>query len=203
MTEEKNHDSIQESDERQTVAENTEFQGDDSTQEANQSSAENGEHEVSEVDELKQEIESLKTDLLRERADFQNYRKHQTQKLIQMASDEAGKMLVSLLPVLDSFDQLLAAGSSEGDLGKFLEGAQLIRRQMFSVFSDKGVEEFDPSGQAFDPGSMEALSVQESDEVTEESVAQVFQKGYKLQGKVVRAARVVVSRPKPSKKEEN
>lgn len=142
---------------------------------------------------LKEEIESLKNNLQRERAEFANFRKRTMQERLSLSGMEAGKLLTALLPALDSFDSLLAAEA--GSLQNFIEGTELIRKQILSVFAEKGVQEFEPQGQEFDPEKMEALSVQESDEVSKEVVSQVFQKGYLLDGKVLRAARVVVARP--------
>ena len=78
---------------------------------------------------------------------------------------------------------------------------QLVQKQITRVFTEAGVEEFSPVGQEFDPSMMEALSQLEGD-VAVETVSQVFQKGYRIEGRVIRPARVVVMKPKTNSGEQ-
>ena len=144
---------------------------------------------------LKEELEDIKNSLLRERADFTNFRKRTIKEKAELQSYATNQVLTELVPALDAFDQLIATRESEGeeaDLSKFLDGVSLIKKQLLDGLGKFGVEIFDPQGEEFNPNSMEALSKQESDDVEHDIVQQVYQKGYLVSGKVIRAARVAV-----------
>ena len=155
------------------------------------------------IDELTREVSKLKDDLLRERAEFINYRKRVVQEKVDMESFLMVRVVESMLPVLDAFDQLFSSAAgpesakekSEKNLDNFIEGAKLIQKQLVDVFQKYGVEEFNPRGGPFDPGSMEALHSKESDKVSSDTVSQVYQKGYKINERLIRAARVAVLKP--------
>ena len=147
---------------------------------------------------LKEEVGELKEALQRERAEFANFRKRTIQEKSDIQSYVTGQILGDLLPAFDSFDQLFATRAAEGeqsDANKFLEGVELIKKQLFEVLNKNGVEGFDPAGESYDANTMEALSSTESEDVTEATVAQVYQKGYSIAGRVIRAARVAVLTP--------
>ena len=147
---------------------------------------------------LKEEVGELKEALQRERAEFANFRKRTIQEKSDIQSYVTGQILGDLLPAFDSFDQLFATREAEGeqsDANKFLEGVELIKKQLFEVLNKNGVEGFDPAGESYDANTMEALSSTESEDVTEATVAQVYQKGYSIAGRVIRAARVAVLTP--------
>lgn len=157
------------------------------------------------VTELRQQVESLTADLQRERAEFANFRKRVVHEKAQQAAQSSARLLTDLLPALDALDQFFAAylPKAEADAGikAIVEGVQLVQKQITRVFAEAGVEEFNPVGQEFDPAIMEALSLQEG-EVEKETVTQVFQKGYRITGKLIRPARVVVTKPKQNHNKE-
>ena len=142
---------------------------------------------------IKEELEEMKQSLLRERADFANFRKRTIQEKQELEAVAASKILAQLLPSLDSFDQLFSQEFKE--IKQVLDGVTLIRKQVDGVFSEVGIEQINPENEAFDPSKMEALGAQESDEVEVETVGQVYQKGYMLDGRVLRSARVMVLKP--------
>lgn len=157
------------------------------------------------VEELNEQASKFKDELQRERAEFINFRKRVVQEKADIENSIMGKILNSMLPALDSFDQLFSAdqNQSEQKLENFLEGAELIKKQLVTVFEKYGVEEFDPKGQPFDPSSMEALHLKETDEVDSNTVSEVYQKGYKISGRLLRAARVAILKPTASKEPES
>lgn len=148
---------------------------------------------------LRKQVEALTADLQRERAEFSNFRKRAVQERAQQAAQSSARLLTDLLPALDAFDQFFAAylSKAEADAGikAIVDGVQLVHKQITRVFTESGVEEFNPTGAEFDPNVMEALSMIEGD-VDKETVSQVFQKGYRIEGRVIRPARVVVTRPR-------
>ncbi len=170
--------------------------------EAAQSGDTAGETEKTQAEtvDLQAEVDKLKDTLLRERADFINYRRRSQQEKDEANKRATEKILGNLVPVLDAFDQIFTASTdNNASVSSFLEGAALIQKQMWQVFSDLGVAEIDPGGAEFDPARMEALSVSESAEAKHEVVGQVYQKGYEMDGRVIRPARVAVVKPAPKK----
>jgi molecular chaperone GrpE len=148
---------------------------------------------------LKKRIEALTTDLQRERAEFTNFRKRALLEKAQQAAQSSARLLTDLLPALDALDQFFSVytpkAESDVALKPIVDGVQLVQKQIGRVFTEAGVEEFSPAGEEFDPNMMEALSVQDSDG-ERDTVLQVFQKGYRIEGRLIRPARVVVAKAK-------
>ncbi len=144
--------------------------------------------------------EELTNLLKRTQANFENYRK-QTEKRIDEIRDLAGKkILADLLPILDNFN--LALKNKEANQ-EFVQGMELIHNQFNNLLNEKGVEIIKTKGK-FDPYFHEALMKVES-ELPESTIIEEFQRGYILNGKVLRHARVKISAGKKqdTNKEEN
>jgi len=140
---------------------------------------------------LHAEIEQVKENALRERADLENQRKRMTRELEQARKFANEKLLGDLLPVFDSLDAgLTAAGAEPSPLRK---GLELTRKQLLKVAADNGLEEVNPAGQVFNPELHQAISQAPAGEAQPGSVVQVFQKGYVLNGRLLRPALVVVA----------
>jgi molecular chaperone GrpE len=127
----------------------------------------------------------------RSQADFENYRKRAA-KEAALAGERAKSGLVrELLPVVDNLERALAsADESEQHLA---EGVRLVHSELIAVLERNGVQQFDPSGERFDPGEHEALSMRPQDGAESGVVLDVVEKGYRANGTVLRPARVVVS----------
>ena len=127
----------------------------------------------------------------RAQADFENYRKRAA-KEAAVAGERARSGLVrELLPVVDNLERALqSAGESEQHLA---EGVKLVHSELVALLERNGVESFDPKGESFDPTEHEALSTRPADGAEPGKVLDVAEKGYKLNGTVLRPARVVVS----------
>ena len=127
----------------------------------------------------------------RSQADFENYRKRAAREAA-LAGERAKSGLVrELLPVVDNLERALAsAGESEQHLA---EGVRLVHSELIAVLERNGVQQFDPSGERFDPGEHEALSMRPQDGAESGVVLDVVEKGYRANGTVLRPARVVVS----------
>lgn len=156
--------------------------------------------------ELRKQLDSLTSDLQRERAEFSNFRKRAVQEKAQQAAQSSARLLTDLLPALDAFDQFFAAylpkAETDAATKAIVDGVQLVHRQITRVFTEAGVEEFNPAGAEFDPNLMEALSLIEAD-IEKETVSQVFQKGYRIDGRLIRPARVVVTKPRTTQPKES
>ena len=105
------------------------------------------------------------------------------------------KIINSLLPVVDSLEQALQAADAKAD-NAMREGLELTTKLFIDVLQKHQVQQFDPQGDVFDPQQHEAMSIQQSDEAEPNTILAVFQKGYKLNDRVIRPARVIVSKSK-------
>lgn len=135
--------------------------------------------------------------LLRARAEMDNLRKRNARDLEQARKFALERFIKDLLPVLDSLEQGLEAAREQGGSEKLVEGTELTLKMFAKVLSEHGVEEVDPQGEKFDPDVHEAMTMQPSREHEPETVMMVLQKGYVLNGRLVRPARVVVASPPP------
>ena len=142
--------------------------------------------------EAQEAIAELNERIVRLTADFDNFRKR-----AQREKDEARQfanqgLLEKLLPVLDNFEMALTAVKDADPSVR--DGVQMILDQLLGVLRESGVEPVDAMGQPFDPNLHEALSQEETTEVEEGTVVQQVQRGYKLNDRLVRPARVVVAK---------
>ena len=155
-----------------------------------------------------QEIERLKLALgdqheahLRAVAEAENVRRRAQREISNAYGRGQRQIARELLASIDSLE--LGLGSADGATAEsLLEGQQATLRQLLKALEQFGVEPVDPQGEPFDPERHEAVSMQPSDSVASESVIAVMQKGYLMQGRLLRAARVVVSSGPPEAAEQ-
>jgi molecular chaperone GrpE len=131
---------------------------------------------------------------LRLQAELDNSRKRFERELESAHKYAIEKFVLELLPVQDSLEKALDASQDEqADLDSFREGTELTHKMLGQALAKHGVEAVDPAGQRFDPELHQAMSVQPRDDVEPNTVVQVMQKGYTLNGRLVRPALVIVS----------
>jgi molecular chaperone GrpE len=127
----------------------------------------------------------------RAQADFENYRKRAAKEAAAAGERAKSSLVRELLPVVDNLERALrSAGEGEQHLA---EGVRLVHSELVAVLERNGVESFDPKGERFDPTVHEALSTRSEEGAEPGVVLDVLEKGYRLNGTVLRAARVVVS----------
>jgi molecular chaperone GrpE len=144
------------------------------------------------------DAESAALDQLRRmKAEFDNYRKRVEKEKSEYYSIAKGKVISGLLPVLDDLERM--AVFTRGMQGEFASGVELIFQKMRSVLSSEGLEEIAPVGRPFDPEFHEAIESVEADPERDGLVIDEFQRGYLLQGRLLRPSRVRVGK----RKEEN
>ena len=149
---------------------------------------------------LKAEVEILQDDLgrlqdqhLRLAADFENYRKRVTAELASGWVRGQAELAKSLLDGLDDLQRVSRFTSEDATLEALIEGVDLVERKLLKALTDAGLTAVDPTGEPFDPNTMEAMMrVPTEDEGQDETVHQVFQKGYLFKDQLVRPARVSV-----------
>lgn len=137
-----------------------------------------------------------KDQLLRARAEFDNYRKRVARDAEQLRRTAAQDLLRDLLAVADNLERALEHAGASDD-GGVAEGVRMVLRQMRDLMASRGVAAVPALGEAFDPNLHEALAMQPSDDCPAGTVLVEFQKGYTLDGAVLRPAKVVVSSGPP------
>lgn len=151
----------------------------------------------------KPSVETLMADLaaakerhMRLMADFDNMRKRQARELEERTARANERLLNALLPVFDNFEMALMAAQEDSP---FVQGVKMIAGEFRKVLEQSGAELIDaPAGTPFDPMAHEALSMMPHAEIAQGCVVNQFRKGWKLGGKVVRPAQVIVSAGAPA-----
>jgi molecular chaperone GrpE len=145
----------------------------------------------------------------RTQADFDNYRKRMARENAAAAERGAGRLAKELLPALDHLEIALkaaeahtapaAAGADEqrtpaqGGHEDVIRGFVMVRDELMSALGKVGIESFSPHGEAFDPSEHEAMAQLPVEEAESGTVVEVYQQGYRINGTVLRPARVVVA----------
>jgi molecular chaperone GrpE len=155
--------------------------------------------ENSDLGAVDEQIAALKEDVLRAQAETQNARRRAEQDVEKARKFALEKFVVELLPVADNLERAIAAGDSEDEAQKVvLEGVALTHKSLLDSLKKFKVEAVDPFGEPFDPQLHQAMSMVPNPDVEPNTVLTVFQKGYTLNGRLVRPAMVVVSSAAPS-----
>jgi molecular chaperone GrpE len=146
---------------------------------------------AAELEALKGEMEQLRAEALRERADLDNQRKRMARELDTARKFANERLLGELLPLFDSMEAGLAAAAQNDPLR---EGLELTLRQLHRIAAGNGLVEVAPAvGEGFDPERHQAMSMVAAEGVPPGAVAQLFQKGYVLNDRLLRPALVVVA----------
>ena len=150
---------------------------------------ENGAGEALEASEKKEPEEDGDTRYLRLMADFQNYKKRVEKEKTDLYSYANEKLITEMLDVIDNFERALE--HDDGDDG-FKEGMEMIFKQLSDVLEKAGLAEIPALGEEFDPNFHNAVMTEETEEYESGKVSGVMQKGYTLNGKVIRPSMVKV-----------
>lgn len=146
-----------------------------------------------ELQEARDEAASHLNDFLRARADLENLSKRSARDIENAHKFGLERFMTELLPVKDSVELGLSAAAGENDGQKMREGLELTLK-LFDAASEKfGLQEVNPEGQSFDPEYHQAMSIQEAVGVESGTVVTVVQKGYLLNGRLLRPAMVIVA----------
>ena len=170
------------------------------------------EEAAADVEAAKKQAADASERLVRLQADWDNYRRRTAQERLDERERAAEKLVVNLLPVLDDMERASEhAAKNDADnesLMQFVDGVNAVHDKMLSVLAKEGVEVIDPVGEPFDPLIHQAVGREENKDAYDETVAQVYQKGYSMGGKVIRNAMVTVTfggpkRPDPKAEEDS
>lgn len=144
-------------------------------------------------DKLKEELAAEKDKYIRLYAEYDNYRKRTSAEKLQIYDDATARAIREILPLTDSVTQALSQLEGSDVPEDFRKGIELIAQQLKTSLEKLKVEAFCEIGDAFDPALHNAVSMTENDELPPNSVAAVYQKGYKVGDKIIRHAMVVVA----------
>jgi molecular chaperone GrpE len=146
--------------------------------------------------ELSSKMKELEDRYLRLAAEFDNFRKRTARDFQSVVKTANERLILELLDLRDNFERALS--NSAGNAESFRQGIELIAGQLDAVLKKELVEELNVGGKPFDPATSEAIAHLES-ERPEGEVLQVLSRGYSLAGRVIRPARVTVSKEKTTK----
>jgi molecular chaperone GrpE len=148
------------------------------------------------IEEARAEVEAWRDKSMRAQADFENTRKRLEARHADALLRAGERIVEALLPVLDDMDR--AIDHAVGDGSDVAEGLDAVRRKLLDVLAREGCSVIDPFGAPFDHDKHNAVQMREDTEVPDQTVVEVFQKGYEMHGRVLRPAMVVVSTGGPA-----
>lgn len=150
--------------------------------------------ENSEMEELKAKNSELEDKFLRAQAEIANItnRNRNERELLQKyRSQDLGK---KLLPAIDNLERAMAAEVSDDQAANLKKGVEMVLESLRQALTEEGIEEIPAAGQMFDPNLHQAVqTVPASDDMPEDTIVEVLQKGYKLHDRVLRASMVIVA----------
>jgi molecular chaperone GrpE len=139
-------------------------------------------------------VKDLQDKILYLQADFENFKKLKVKERQETLKYGNETILKELIPVLDNLEMALAHAAQSDDVNAIREGVKLTLNQFLKVLEKSGVERVEALGKKFDPNLHEALYQEEREDVEPETVVSEVQKGYVLNGRVIRPSRVSVSK---------
>lgn len=148
------------------------------------------------IEAAKKEAADATERMLRLQADWDNFRRRTAAERLAEKERAAEKLVTNLLPVIDDIERAIEhAGATDenAQLKQFVDGVSAVHAKMLGVLAKEGVEPIDPVGEPFEPLSHQAVGRVEDKDAFDETVAQVYQKGYKMGEKVIRTAMVTVT----------
>lgn len=159
-----------------------------------QTEAAEPETEVEQPDPLEQkeqELAAVKNQMMVLAAEYDNFKKRTVREKERIYTDSVGDTVAQLLPVLDNLERALAAFEDQDN--EYYRGVELVKKQTEEIFTKIGVEPIAAVGEEFNPELHNAVMHVEDEAVTENTVVEEFQKGYRYQDKVIRYAMVKVA----------
>ncbi|MBS4536875.1 nucleotide exchange factor GrpE [Clostridium sp. D2Q-11] len=154
-------------------------------------------NEESSKEDLQQNEEKDSSELneryLRLQADFSNYKKRVEKEKESIYNFANEKLVTELLDVMDNFERAFASADEGVENDSFYQGVVMVYKQLLNILEKNGLEEIEAIKEKFDPNLHHAVMQEENDEYEENTVIDVFQKGYKLKNKVIRPSMVKVS----------
>ncbi|MBP9477671.1 MAG: nucleotide exchange factor GrpE [Sebaldella sp.] len=146
------------------------------------------------VDKLEKELEEWKSAYTRKLADFQNYSKRKDNELQEMKKYAAEDLIIRILDNVDNLERAIEASKGNKDFDSLIQGVEMTLKGIAEVLNTEGLEEIEADGKEYDPYEHQAMMVENIEEKDDNTVLDVFKKGYKLKGKVIRPVMVKVNK---------
>jgi len=143
---------------------------------------------------LAEEALRYKDRLVRLAAEFDNYKKRTGREFTALVKNAGESLITELLPILDNIERALQAPQTSDETRSFAQGFEMIRQQFLEKLVKAGMKEITAEGAPFDPTLHEAVMAVDNEEHPADTVITVVEKGYTLNEKVLRAAKVIVTR---------
>lgn len=163
-------------------------------QEAKKSAEETSDNCDDKVKKLEAELEEWKNSYTRKLAEFQNFTKRKENEVAEMRKYASEGIIVKLLDNIDNLERAVDASKESQNFDSLIEGVNMILNNLKNLLTEEGVEEIEAAGKEYDPYEHKAMITENKEELDDNVVVQVFQKGYKMKGKVVRPAMVTVNK---------
>ena len=161
------------------------------SQEAEKSAEETSEDKIKK---LEAELQEWKNSYTRKLAEFQNFTKRKENEVAEMRKYASEEIVVKLLDNIDNLERAVDASKESQNFDSLVEGVNMILNNLKNLLTEEGVEEIEAAGKEYDPYEHKAMITENKEELDDNVVVQVFQKGYKMKGKVVRPAMVTVNK---------
>ena len=161
------------------------------SQEAEKSTEETSEDKIKK---LEAELQEWKNSYTRKLAEFQNFTKRKENEVAEMRKYASEGIIVKLLDNVDNLERAVDASKESQNFDSLIEGVNMILNNLKHLLTEEGVEEIEAAGKEYDPYEHKAMITENKEELDDNVVVQVFQKGYKMKGKVVRPAMVTVNK---------
>ena len=163
-------------------------------QEAEKSAEETSDNCDDKVKKLEAELEEWKNSYTRKLAEFQNFTKRKENEVAEMRKYASEEIVVKLLDNIDNLERAVDASKENQNFDSLVEGVNMILNNLKHLLTEEGVEEIEAAGKEYNPYEHKAMITENKEELDDNVVVQVFQKGYKMKGKVVRPAMVTVNK---------
>ncbi|MHC4186809.1 MAG: nucleotide exchange factor GrpE [Planctomycetota bacterium] len=156
-----------------------------------------------ELEAIKQEKDELFAKFQRVSADYVNFQKRVPKQIADSISLEKETIIKSLLPAFDNFDHTLDKAKHAENIEDVIKGVEIIYDQMLDILKSFGVEQINAQGEQFDPTVHQAMMQRSEPDKEEGTILEEFQKGYRLNGRVIRPNKVVVNKQAEEEKEQS
>ena len=161
------------------------------SQEAEKSVEETSEDKIKK---LEAELQEWKNSYTRKLAEFQNFTKRKENEVAEMRKYASEEIVVKLLDNIDNLERAVDASKESQNFDSLIEGVNMILNNLKHLLAEEDVEEIEAAGKEYNPYEHKAMITENKEELDDNVVVQVFQKGYKMKGKVVRPAMVTVNK---------
>lgn len=146
------------------------------------------------IESLRKEKDELFAKLQRVSADYANYQKRAPKQISDTIGYEKERIIKTLLPALDNFEHTLQNAHSAENVDVLVKGIRIIYDQFLDILKSHNVEQIEALGESFDPAMHQAMTQQTDPDKQENIVLEEFQKGYRLNGRVIRPSKVIVNK---------